>query len=201
MYSMIENMDIRYIICLGDIYDQFSQSRFPKPVIITPKEETEISRVMAEELWWKLNKMFPKAKKFLLSGNHDGERIKKKVISTIPEIFHFVDYKSIFEFKNVETIHDYRDDLYIEGTYFLHGVYTKEGAHIAKYQDNVVFAHTHRAWISKVPLKNKVITEFCCGYLGDPLHPFLSYTKLKNISEWVKGFGLIDYLGPRFISL
>jgi len=202
MLELTKGMRFSHIICLGDLYDSYSQSRFPRSHnILTPLEETEVSRKMAEEMWSKIHKLHPRSKKFLLSGNHDSARMKKKALIAAPELYHFIDFKSIFEFPHVETLHDYSDHLYIEEIYFIHGFMTRSGGHLTYFQDDVVFGHSHRSHILTRNLKDKIITEFNIGYLGDPMHPFLQYCPMKRISQWTPGFGIIDHMGPRLINL
>lgn len=202
MYDYIKTQHFKSVIQLGDIYDQYAQSRFPRKLnIFTPREETEISRRMGEEFWHNIHKHLPRAKKFQLSGNHDSERVKKKIIASVPELEHLFDTKALYEFDKVETLHDYRSDLELGGVCFTHGVFTRKGAHVRHYQTNVVHAHTHRAWLEYVNLKHRTIFEFCAGYLADPFHPFLQYVPLKKVSTWNKGFGRIDKIGQSIAPL
>ena len=202
MFSLVSTMNFKYICHLGDLTDQFSQSRFPKnPNYMTPEQETVMSRALSEEMWYGFQKHFPKAKKFQLSGNHCSPRQIKNVLSKVPEVFHFMDLKSFMTFDNVETLHDYRDNLVIEKINFIHGFSSKLGFHADYFQDNVVCGHSHRAGLLPIRLKGKTIFEFNVGYLGDPAHPFLSYTPFKKINKWTPGFGIIDHLGARFIAL
>lgn len=202
MFQITETMSFGYVIQLGDLYDQYSMSRFPKnPNYFTPKEETEISRTQGEKFWQTVKEQWPKAKCFQLVGNHGKPRITKKCLASAPELFHLLDIDSLWEFKGVETIKDYEEHLELEGINFIHGFLGRVGGHVDYFLEDVVNCHTHRSHIVHRVKKNKVITEFNVGYLANPFHPCLSYTPMKKISRWTKGFGIIDHLGPRFISL
>lgn len=195
-------MKFDYVVHAGDLFDFYSQSSFPKnPNYFTPLEETEVSRRMAEEMWWKLGKLFKRAKKFQLSGNHGSTRVKKKVLSSCPEVFHFLDTKSVFEFDGVETVHEYRDGIKIEGINFIHGFSSTKLFHAKYFQESVVCGHTHTPSINYIPLRGKNLFEMNVGHLANPFHPFLSYTPLKKVTKWMNAFGIIDCYGPRVITL
>ena len=203
MFSIISELPaFGHIVQLGDLYDQFSQSSFPKnPNYITPREETEISRVMAEEFWDRMTKMFPRAKKWQLVGNHGKPRIIKKVMAAAPECLHLLSIDQLWEFNGVETIPSYQDHLTINGINFIHGWSSRPGFHRDYFEDDVVNTHTHRGHVLPKKLRDRIITELNVGYLADPFHPFLQYRPMRKIEKWTHGFGIIDELGPRFVPL
>lgn len=190
------------IVQMGDLYDRFSYSRFPKRLIMTPREETYQGYDMAEKMWARIRKAAPKAKLFQIKGNHDA-RLAKRIVEIMPELDHLIDYKELYEFDGVETIHDESESLEIRGWHFIHG-FTKPGKHIeAVHFNNVVCAHTHKGgtWSKRLHQKKnpKVLTELNCGYVGDPFHEALVYRPLKKFFDWTWGVGAIDGMGGRFI--
>lgn len=194
--------DIQAIVQMGDLYDLFSYSRFPKRLIMTPRQETFEARAMAEECWKEIRSAAPRVKRFQLLGNHDA-RIMKRVVETMPELDHWLRYTEAFEFPGVETVHDYKEDLEINGWHFIHG-HTKNGKHIeAVHFQNVCCAHTHRGgtWSMRLQQKRKprILTELNCGFVGDPFHEALIYRPLKKFFTWTWGIGVIDEMGGRFI--
>ena len=194
--------DIYAIIQVGDLYDMISFSRFPKRMMITPKDEMFDSIYEANKFWRLIHKACPQAKKFQLKGNHD-QRLAKRVVERMPELDHLINYKEIFEFDNVETIHDDLSSLELRNWHFIHG-FTKEGTHIeAVHFNNVCLGHTHRGgtWTKRLKTRKnpELLTELNCGFVGDPFHESLIYRPLRKFFTWTWGVGLIDELGGRFI--
>ncbi len=201
MYALAKQLKPSIYVCLGDTFDLYSMSRFPRSLnVITPKKELETARQMAEDMWASLFKASPKAKAFPLRGNHE-DRISKKIIQNAPELESLFDIKTIFTFKKVELV---EEELLLkingERVLFQHGFFTKIGDHVKRNLISTVHGHTHRPGIYYHRLENTVLFELDCGHLGNPNTKALSYAP-KRISNWVKGFGFISELGPQFISL
>jgi predicted MPP superfamily phosphohydrolase len=193
---------IKAIIQLGDLYDLFSYSKFPKRLIMTPRQECFEARSQAEEVWELINKAAPRAKKYQLLGNHD-ERLAKRVVENMPELDHLVKYNEIYEFKGVKTIQSAKEDLIIDNWHFTHG-HTKEGNHIQAVDfNNVCLGHTHRGgtWSKRLHRRKdpKILTELNAGFMGDPFHDALIYRPMMRYFTWTWGFAVIDNFGGRFI--
>jgi hypothetical protein len=124
----------------------------------------------------------------------------KRVIESCPETEPFFNISEYFKFKNVETILDARQELYINDIAFIHGYRTKLGDHRDFMLKNVVHGHTHRGGVHFKKIGDKVLFELDCGYIGDPTSKALSYTAQKT-THWTHGFGYIDQYGPRFIAI
>lgn len=194
--------EIHAIVQMGDLYDMFSFSRFPKRLIMTPRDETYEARAMAEKCWEEIKKAAPRVKRYQLLGNHDA-RLMKRVIETMPEFDHLIRYDQLFEFPGVLTVRDYRDELEIDGWHFIHG-HTRAGKHMeAVHFQNVCCAHTHRggSWSMRLMQKKNpvILTELNCGFLADPFHDALIYRPMKKYFTWTHGLGVIDEYGGRFI--
>lgn len=190
-----------YVIQIGDLYDLFSSSKFPRTQnLITPAEEFKEARMMAEEFWRVIQKRAPNARCHQLLGNHD-ERPIKRLIEKAPELEHFFNMKAPWEFEGVKTQNGEREELILEGICFMHGYRSKLGDH-AKYNlMNTVCGHSHTGGVHYFPLKEKTLFELNVGYLGDPEALPMRYTRQKIVTKWTPGFGVIDELGPRFVPL
>ena len=196
------NPDITDIVQVGDFYDLFSWSKFPRShLVISPKEEIERGRAMGEEMWAKIKAMLPNASLYQLMGNHDIRPLKR-VIELAPELEVFIELHRWFQFDGVELIKDAREWLTIDKYHFTHGHLGKLGDHCIKYRKNVVCGHSHRAGLFVMPMQDRdeILVELNVGYIGDENSKALSYTPVKT-KQWTLGFGLIDEWGPRFISL
>jgi predicted phosphodiesterase len=192
--------DADIIIQMGDLFDLFGQSRFPKRLFMTPAEEISEGRILAEEMWKKIRKEAPKAKLFQIKGNHD-ERASKRMLEKAPELEPFCRFDDFWTFDGVETIQDSRDHLEINGTVFTHGHRSKIGDLIQECDFmNVVAGHSHTGGVYYRRLKSgKIAWELNCGYIANPFDEALVYRPMKGFFRWTHGVGWIDAQGPRFI--
>jgi hypothetical protein len=195
------NPDITHVVQVGDLYDMYSWAKFPRShMLYTPKDEIQLARKMAEEMWAKLRSMLPSAQFYQLLGNHDARPLKK-VAELAPEVEIFVEMARWYEFEGLKTISDPREWLVIDGVHFTHGHLTGLGTHAKRYLRSVVCGHTHTGGVFYTQLEEgRVVFELNVGYLGDPGTKPLSYTATKLVN-WTVGFGVIDQYGPRFIPL
>lgn len=199
--SLCDELQPTVIVQIGDLYDFYSFSKFPKSMnLMTPNQEIQDGRVVAEQLWEELHKRAKKAKKYQIKGNHDT-RISKRVIEKFPELELFVSLNHLWEFPNVKTIQDEREELEIEGIIFQHGYRSKLGDHMAHNHRNTCVGHSHRGGVALKPIDGKVLWELNCGYIADPFHKALMYRQQIKFFNWTHGVGFIDKYGPRFISL
>ena len=190
-----------YIVQVGDLYDFFSFSRFPKkPGAINAVDELEQAHEVALEFWRRIKSLAPRASLYQLLGNHCVRPLKLSVEKS-PELYALVQksWKELFKFKGVETLLDVRDDLVIENIVFEHGFYSKPGQHLRENMQSTVIGHTHRPWVHYEQIRNKLLWELNCGYVANPSHEALSYSR-KRFVKWVQGYGLINSDGPRFIA-
>lgn len=202
VYVYIEkHPEIDTVIQIGDLYDLYSWAKFPRShLIYNPKQELEQARLMAEDMWKKVQKLLPNARCIQLLGNHDIRPIKK-CLELAPELELFLEFKKFFVFENVELVEDPREPLQLNGINFIHGFLSGLGAHTRKYLQSTVCGHTHKGGVVMVVLGDgKVLFEANAGYLGDPLARPLSYTPSK-LKEWTHGLLHIDEWGPKFVSL
>ncbi len=200
--DIIEKEKPDVIMQLGDLFDFFSFSKFARSHdICTPEEEVGEAREFAVKMWENINKLCPRARKIQLLGNHE-QRLFKRALERAPEIYSLVQQAGgeLFKFKNVETINDTRCEMEIEGVVYCHGYLTKLGDHARYLLKPVVHGHSHRGGTHFFNLGGKMIWELDCGYLADPFQVPLQYGPTKT-TLWTHGFGIVDKLGPRFISL
>lgn len=193
--------EIKYIIQIGDIYDMFSGGKFPRSHnIYMPIEEERLARAMAEKMWKKLQEILPNATCIQILGNHDIRPIKRS-LEVMPSAEHMIEYylhNKLLTFNNVKTITDPRESYELCEIEFIHGYLGGIGRHRDSFLANVVHGHTHTGGVAYRQVKNKILWELDCGYVGDPMSKGLSYTPSKYV-KWTLGWGFIDKHGPRFI--
>lgn len=201
LYEIAKAFDPTIIVQLGDLFDCYSFSRFPRTLSTSsPKQEMEQAYADANAMWLTLKTIAPKAKKYQLKGNHD-ERIIKKILAQLPEIESLIPWEDIFGFKGVQTIEKERDELIIEDIIFHHGYRSKLGDHARHNGMSTVVGHSHRGGVVFLRLGDRVIWELNGGHLADESAGALSYTRQRLVSTWTMGVGLIDHLGPRFVPI
>jgi len=199
--DFIKETKPKNIIQIGDAYDFYSLSRFPRTQFITPIDEITEARVTLEEMWAYIRRVSPKSRCVQMIGNHE-QRLQKKLMADLPELIGIAKYEHLFQFKGVKTHLDAREMVIIDGVAFNHGFYsTNSAGRIARENGiNTVTGHTHTGGLKMVPTRNHPLWELNAGYLGDPGSKVMTYTRSKW-TDWTLGFGIIDELGPRFVPL
>lgn len=191
-----------HVVQIGDLYDQYSFSRFSRSFdIMTPKDEVAKARKQAEAFWRAVQSAAPKAKCHQLLGNHDV-RVTKKILDKIPE-FESLGSKvrdDLYTFKNVETLHDVRDWIEIDGVIYTHGWYSTLGQHMTYFGKSVVHGHTHRAGIAYQRRGAGFIFELDVGHLADETTVPLQYSASK-LSRWFKTISIIEDGQPRLVII
>lgn len=200
IYEFARQHQPKHIVQMGDLYDLYAHSRFPRSLnLYSPDEEIEQGRKGAEEMWRRLRDACPDAKLYLLTGNHDVRPLKN-VLAKAPELEALVrkGLRPYFEFEGVTTVDDYREFLEIQGVFFHHGYLSQAGAHRDYNQRNMVTAHSHKGSVTYRPLAGKTLWELNAGFIGDETSKVMGYMPTK-VTNWTLGFGYIDEHGPRFI--
>jgi len=201
LYEFAEVHQPDHIIQVGDLLDCYAASKFPRSHnVYTPKQEEELGIGMAREMWSKLHKICPKAKKYQLLGNHDI-RTLKRTLESLPIAEHWIEkyFQELFTFENVETEFDHRKEIEIGGILFTHG-FLSSGAHKDFYLKHVIHGHDHKLYVQHRRIHDQNIFEMSCGFLGDIEAKALSYTSSK-LANYQLGFGWVDQWGPRTIHL
>lgn len=198
-YQFIETFKPEIVVQVGDIFDFYSFSKFPRShLVIRPDEEVRLARKMAEEFWESVRRSAPNARLIQILGNH-SIRPHKRIIEAAPELEAIVDFNWLFKFEGVETKMDVRTPLQIGSVSVIHG-FTNPGQHRAKLLTHVVHGHTHRGGVfhTKNPVTGRHLWELDCGYLGDPSQKCFNYTTVKELN-WTRGIGVLTEFGPHFI--
>lgn len=208
IYAFAEIAQPDFIIQIGDLYDLYAHAKFPRSLnIYTPRDELALARSMASDMWAKLAKICPNAKRIQILGNHDVRPLKR-VIEAVPAVEDdiFKSFCDWFSFDGVEFITDSRQEVWIGETCFIHGYRSKLGDQMAWQKSNVVTGHSHRGGViyrnqwCHSSQRTKIIYELNAGYVGDPASRALGY-RAQKIDDWTWGFGFIDAFGPRFIPI
>jgi predicted phosphodiesterase len=200
IYSFNKENTPDYIVQVGDLYDLYAHSKFPRSQnIYKPEEEEQLARRGAVDMWARLKLDNPDAQCFQLWGNHDL-RPAKRVLESLPTLEHVVKeyYKQLMSFDGVTTIEDYRQELIIDGIIFHHGYRSNLGAHRDYVLRSFVCGHSHKGGVVYKRLRDEVIWELNAGFVGDADSKALAYTAQK-IHDQTLGWGFIDKHGPRFI--
>jgi predicted phosphodiesterase len=190
------------IIQLGDLYDNYSFSKFRRTLdLVNPEEEIIAARNMAEEMWKALKATSRKAECFQLLGNH-CERLMKRILEKVPEFESLVkdEIAEMYSFKGVKTKYDARDYVELDGILYMHGFHCQLGKSLHQFNQSVVVGHSHRGGIFFEKHKDKIIFELNAGHVADTKALPLCYTNTK-ISTSTKGFGIIDRGIPQFRAL
>lgn len=201
IYALIERLKPTVVIQLGDIYDCYSFSKYPRSHdIMTPKEEIAEARLAAEALWRNVRAAgFSKMRMVQLVGNHDV-RPQKRIEEKYPEIASLIDLNHLWQFKSVETVIDDRCKFEIDGVIYTHGFRSKLGDHMRFLGKSVVRGHSHRAGLVWLNQWEKLLFEMECGYIADDQAEPLKYTHTQQMS-WIQACGFVSDFGPQIIPL
>lgn len=202
IYSLVRQLCPEVIVQMGDLFDFYSFSRFPRTHdLITPEKEVKLGRRMALEFWRDIQAAASKARCFQLRGNHD-ERPKKRILEKAPEFASLVSggLRDLWLFDGVETLPDDRHELVLNGVVFMHG-HRKHGEHVRHNHMSTVVGHLHTGGTVFVPIRGKTLWELNAGYVADPSSLPMSYTAQMRFRKETPGVGWIDEYGPRFIPM
>jgi len=192
-----------YVIINGDGWDMYSHSRFPRSHnVFSPREEQSTSRTLNEQFWLEVKRKHRSAKCYQLLGNHDVRPLKK-ILDSYPEAEDWVKEKmrELFSFNGVTTIHDPREELFLnKNTAVFHGYRSKLGDHRDYILMNSINGHTHIGGVVVRQIRGVVLWELNSGMAADPNAKGLTYTAQK-ISNATSGFGGVNKYGPQFIAV
>jgi len=200
IYEFNRKMKPAYIVQVGDLYDLYAHSKFPRSLnTYSPQQEEQLGREGAEAMWARLISDNPDAKCFQILGNHDI-RPARRVLELSPGFEHVAKkhYLELMTFPGVVTIEDYRQELHIGNIVFHHGYRNQLGAHRDFVRQSFVCGHSHKGGVVYRKMKEETIWELNAGFVGDAESKALSYTSQK-INDQTLGWGFVDEYGPRFI--
>jgi predicted MPP superfamily phosphohydrolase len=201
VYALIEKLHPTVVIQLGDLYDMYSFSKYPRSQdIMTPAEEIAEGRLAAEAMWRNVIKSASKTTRMIqLFGNHDV-RPKKRIEEKYPEIASLIDLNHLWQFHNVETINEDRAKFEIDGVIYTHGFRSKLGDHMKFLGKSVVRGHSHRAGVVWLNQWDKLLFEMECGFIADDKAEPLKYTHTQQM-QWIQACGFISDYGPQIVPL
>lgn len=200
IYKFSADNKPKRIIQVGDLYDMYSHTKFPKSLnVYTPQREEELGRRGAEEMWKILKRDNPEAECVQLAGNHD-QRALKRTLESLPSLEHIVIeylYK-LMSFEGVKLISDPREEYKFDDVLAIHGYKSGIGSHRDYNLSNIICGHQHIGGVTFRRIQGKTLWELNAGLAGDPESKALGYTPQKIFSA-TPGFGWLDGYGPRFI--
>ena len=199
--DLIADLEPQHVVQVGDLYDRFSQSKFPRNhSAITPGEELTSGREAAEAFWQSVRARSPHSKCFQLYGNHD-DRPLKRALEAAPELLEMVlpSVRGLHEFPGVTTMRDSKTELILDGVVFMHGYESRPGAHAAKNHASTVHGHTHHGGTWFRSDGRGTFWELDAGCVVDLDSPAFDYRVQRKLYGVTLGVGVIDRSGPRFI--
>lgn len=202
IYEFIEKEKPARIIQIGDLYDMYSHSKFPRSYnIYTPDQEEDLAIEGAAKMWQTILSIVPKAECVQLKGNHDVRPVKR-TIEVQPPLERAVNrhLNAIMSFDGVKLIEDPRQEYIAEGVMYHHGYRSQLGSHRDYNLMNFVCGHSHKGGVSYRRFNGQTFWELNAGLVGDPESKVQSYTAQKN-HDCTAGLGFIDCYGPRFVHL
>jgi len=189
--------DITHFFLLGDLYDMFAHTKFPRSMnVYTPKDEMNIGYEMAEEMFNKIQEIVPGIQIFLCSGNHDMRPLKR-ILASYPEGEIFFSTEKFYTFEGVNYIEHDKEFEFLNMN-FLHGYGTRPGQHMNDTLKCTAVGHSHTGGTVFRKTSWGIIWELNCGYAGDETSKVFGYKALK-CSKWTNGLGVIKlFNGVRF---
>lgn len=191
------------VIQMGDLYDLFSFSRFPRTYnVYTPQQELELGRKDAELFWSTVQDCAPQARRIQIWGNHDTRAVRK-ALSNAPELEMFASQgmRSLMQFDGVELVSDSAEVLMIDGVGYHHGYRAGYGMHARMNLCSMVTAHTHMGYVLPIKLEHQIIWELNAGFVANRFAVPMSYAEQRRFSRSTLGYGWVDEFGPRFVPL
>ncbi len=202
IYSRISILKPKRVIQVGDLYDAYAHSKFPRSLnVYSPQQEEKLGREGAEKMWKTIRSIVPQAECVQLLGNHDIRPLKR-TIESLPALEHvIVRYlHELMTFEGVTLISDSRQEYFFDDVQVLHGYRTGLGSHRDHNLKNTVCGHTHKGGVTYRRVAGRTLWELNAGLVGDPESKVMGYTPQKT-HDCTVGWGEIDELGPRFVAL
>ena len=101
VYRLADDLQPTHVVQVGDLYDQFGFSRYPKVLKMEPEKELELARAAAEKMWLR----FKGLNCYQLWGNHD-DRALKRALASAPELASLVgkSLRELYTFPGVAAV-------------------------------------------------------------------------------------------------
>jgi predicted phosphodiesterase len=192
--AFIKKQQPDVVINIGDLYDQYSFSKYSRTLnLTTPERELRQAMIGAMKMWNQIQEVASKAKCYQLKGNHDM-RMKKRIAERLPEFEGFS--KDVYKFFNVKTLKDDRSYLIIDGVVYCHGWLSKSIDHARHFNRPTVHGHRHRPAIETAGR----LWSMDVGFMGDEKKLPFNYTTSK-VTNWRVSCGLVVDGKPQLIFL
>ena len=203
MLEVAKDVGVDSIYLLGDYADFYSVSSHPKDIRLYKLLENEVQDV--NEGLDDLDKLFPKAKKTYICGNHE-HRLARKILNDAGTLFGLVTWYELFDLdkrKNWTWVEYSNSQVTrIEGSALrARHEPLSTGQNAARLTSSkalcsIAFAHTHRIEEASITgIDGKSHVSFSCGWLGNLMYREV-YSYLKNVAQWQLGFGIV-YVDPK----
>lgn len=187
------------IVILGDYADFYAINSHGKDPDLQHVLQDEIFEVI--EKLKELNRLFPKAKKVFIEGNHEY-RLGRYIKNKCPDLYGVVDVPNIlllptmgYEFVPYTPNQAYK---VLGGDLIARHEPLAGGKHVAqntaeKAMASVIFGHTHRIQEAQtVTIDGQNLKGISSGWLGDQSHSVMQY--VRGHHQWALGFSIIRKL-------
>lgn len=188
------------IVILGDYADFYAINAHGKDAAIkSGLLQDEVHEVVMRLS--QLNKMFPKANKVFIEGNHEY-RLGRYINARCPDLYGVFDTASVLELKTLgyEFVpygpnQKYRvlgSKLYARHEPLAGGKHVAQNT-VEKAMHSVIFGHTHRIQEAQVvTMGGENYRGISSGWLGDTEHPVFGY--VKGHHQWAHAFSVVNVL-------
>jgi predicted phosphodiesterase len=208
MLRVAKDVDPDEIVILGDYADFYAINAHGKSPTMSHVLQDEITEVVERLI--ELKKLFPKAKRVYIEGNHEY-RLARYISNRCPDLYGVVDIPSVLEldvlgyefvpygpnqkYRVLDSKLIARHEPLANGTHVAHGTVTKA-------MHSVIFGHTHRIQEAQiVTIHGENYRGISSGWLGDSSHEVMQY--VRGHHQWAHGFSVVTCLddGTWFNSL
>jgi UDP-2,3-diacylglucosamine pyrophosphatase LpxH len=198
MLEVASFVGVDEVVLLGDYCDMYEVSRHPKDKRIQEHLLDEVESVNAglDEL----DRLFPKAKKMYLEGNHEI-RLENYLLQAAPALFGVTDIRSLFKIKDrpLWTYQGFgRAQAYrVLGTnlFARHRPLANNAlSGLQRAGVSYVYGDIHKIQeAQQVALDGSTRVAFCPGWLGETRHRVFDY--MISPAQWQHGFALVSVDG------
>lgn len=199
MLKVAKHVGIHEIVILGDYADCYSVSshggKDPRLPRLLEAEVQSVNEGLDE-----LDRLFPRAKKVYLAGNHEY-RLERYLYDKAPELFGLTSCRELFRM-NLRPRWSYLDyqknqayrvlgtDLVARHT----PLATQAKSGLTRAMTSYISGHTHQiSEVHAVALDGREIVALCPGWLGDVRSSAFAY--VSSPPQWQLGFALVSCVG------
>jgi UDP-2,3-diacylglucosamine pyrophosphatase LpxH len=200
MLTVAKDVDPDEIVILGDYADFYAVNSHGKDAAVENGTlEEEVTRVVERLI--EIKKLFPKAKRVFIEGNHEY-RLARYINSKCPDLYGVFDTKSVlelgilgYEFVPYGPNQKYRvlgSKLIARHEPLAGGKHVAQNT-VEKAMHSVIFGHTHRIQEAQVvTIDGENYRGISSGWLGDTQHRIFEY--VKGHHQWAHAFSVVNVL-------